>query len=104
MAMVITHTVQVVFLKNITNQHVSVYIMRKCWLVAWLVGNHLLFRDFGPYGIIFMNVCCYNRGHGNAVKSFGALCLQLLFWLVCDHLLSRDFGPYRTIFMMYVLL
>jgi hypothetical protein len=22
-----------------------------------LVGDHLLLRDFGPYGIIFMNVC-----------------------------------------------
>jgi hypothetical protein len=22
-----------------------------------LVGEHLLLRDFGPYGIIFMNVC-----------------------------------------------
>jgi hypothetical protein len=23
----------------------------------WLLGDHLLLRDFGPYGIIFMNVC-----------------------------------------------
>jgi hypothetical protein len=21
---------------------------KQCWLVAWLAGNHLLFRDFGP--------------------------------------------------------
>jgi uncharacterized YccA/Bax inhibitor family protein len=26
-------------------------------LVAWLVGDHLLLRNFGPYVIIFMNVC-----------------------------------------------
>jgi uncharacterized YccA/Bax inhibitor family protein len=26
-------------------------------LVAWLVGEHLLLRDFGPCGIIFMNAC-----------------------------------------------
>jgi hypothetical protein len=26
-------------------------------LVAWFVGDHLLFWDFGPYGIIYMNVC-----------------------------------------------
>jgi hypothetical protein len=25
-------------------------------LVGWLVGDHLLLRDFGPYGIIFMTV------------------------------------------------
>jgi hypothetical protein len=62
-----------------------------------LVGDHLLLRDSGPYGIIFMNacvvitvamvmmlrdfgpygifmnvcVCCYNRCHGNTVKDFG---------------------------------
>jgi hypothetical protein len=29
-------------------------------------------KDFGPYGVIFMNVC-YNRCHGNAVKGFWAL-------------------------------
>jgi hypothetical protein len=33
-----------------------------------LVGHHfLLLRGFGPCGIIFMNVCFYNRCHGNAV-------------------------------------
>jgi hypothetical protein len=26
-------------------------------VVAWFVGYHLLVRDFGPYRIIFMNVC-----------------------------------------------
>jgi hypothetical protein len=23
---------------------------------GWLAGDHLMLRDFGPYGIIFMNV------------------------------------------------
>jgi hypothetical protein len=62
-----------------------------------LVGDHLLLRDFGLYGIILMNVSvaitvvivrrlrysgpyatifmnvCYNRCHGNAVAGFWAL-------------------------------
>jgi hypothetical protein len=31
----------------------SIYIISKCWLD----GDHLLFRDCVPYGIIFMNLC-----------------------------------------------
>jgi hypothetical protein len=38
-----------------------------------LVGDNLLFRDTGPYPIILMNVCRYNRCHGNAIKGFWAL-------------------------------
>jgi hypothetical protein len=30
---------------------------KQCWLVAWLISDHLVFRDFGPNGIIFMDVC-----------------------------------------------
>jgi ABC-type polysaccharide transport system permease subunit len=26
-------------------------------LAGWLVGDHLLFRDFRPYAIMFTNVC-----------------------------------------------
>jgi hypothetical protein len=33
----------------------------------------MLLRDFGPYGIMFMNMCCYNRCHGNAINEFWAL-------------------------------
>jgi hypothetical protein len=29
---------------------------KQCWMVAWLVGDHLLSRDFGPYRML-MNVC-----------------------------------------------
>jgi hypothetical protein len=28
-------------------------------LVGWLIGDHLLLRAFGPYGIIFMTMCVY---------------------------------------------
>jgi hypothetical protein len=32
-------------------------IYNRQMLVAWLVSDHLLLRNFGPYWIIFMNVC-----------------------------------------------
>jgi hypothetical protein len=32
------------------------YIKGICCLIAWLVGDNFLFRDFGPYGIIFVTV------------------------------------------------
>jgi uncharacterized YccA/Bax inhibitor family protein len=32
-----------------------IYLQQAC--VGSLVGDHLLLRDFEPYGIIFMNVC-----------------------------------------------
>jgi hypothetical protein len=32
-------------------------ITSKCWKFGFLVGDHLQLRDFGPYGIIFINVC-----------------------------------------------
>jgi hypothetical protein len=30
-------------------------------LVVWLVGDHLLLRDLGPYGAIFIMCVCYFR-------------------------------------------
>jgi hypothetical protein len=51
--------------------------------VVTTVAMIMLLRDFGPYGIIFMNACCYNRCHDNAVKGFWAL------WDICNfHLFS----------------
>jgi hypothetical protein len=44
-----------------------------CLLVAWLVGDYLLLRDFDPYVIIFMNV--------SVVLTVAVL------------ILLRDFGP-----------
>jgi hypothetical protein len=40
--------------------------------IRWSVGDHLTVRDFGPYAIIFTNVC-HNRYQCNAVKLFWAL-------------------------------
>jgi hypothetical protein len=49
--------------------HSKLYLSKnKQVMVAWLVGDHLLLGDFGPYGIIFMSVCFYNSSYGNAVK------------------------------------
>jgi hypothetical protein len=59
---------------------ISVYIISK----YWLIGDHLLFRDFGPYRIIFMNVC--------------------VVITVVMIMLLRDFGPYGIIFMTMCLL
>jgi hypothetical protein len=56
-------------------------------LVGLSVGDHLLLRDFGPYVIIFMNVCV-------------VLTLAMA-------MLSRDFGPYdhsSTVHYVHVLL
>jgi hypothetical protein len=33
------------------------------FFVGLLVEYCLLLREFGPYVIIFMNVCCYNSRH-----------------------------------------
>jgi hypothetical protein len=49
-------------------------------LVGSAIGDYLLFRDFGPYGIIFMNVCVVTT--------------------VAMVLLLRNFGPYT--FYLYV--
>jgi hypothetical protein len=56
-------------------------IISKCRLVSWLVGDHLLLRDFGPYGIIFMIIIT-----------------------VIMVMLLRDFEPYGVIFMTLCLL
>jgi hypothetical protein len=37
--------------------------MNVCVFISVVVV--MLFRDFGPYWIMFTNVCCYNRYHGN---------------------------------------
>jgi uncharacterized YccA/Bax inhibitor family protein len=42
--------------------------------MGWFLGDYLLLRDFGPYGIIFMNVC--------------------IVITVAMVMLLRDFGPH----------
>jgi hypothetical protein len=43
-----------------------IYLCSRQVLVSWLVCDHLLLREFGPYGIIFKNVCFVNivSGYG----------------------------------------
>jgi hypothetical protein len=55
-------------------------MIRKCYLG----GKHLLLRDFGPYGIIFINACIVNIVA--MFTGFRALCL-LSMWLVSGCLL-----------------
>jgi hypothetical protein len=42
--------------------------------VVMTVAMVMLLMDFGPRGVLFMTMCCYNRYHGNAVME-GILCL-----------------------------
>jgi hypothetical protein len=52
----------------------SVCIISKCWFVAWFVGDQLLLRDFGSYGIVFMNAyVVITVAIVNDVKGFRAL-------------------------------
>jgi hypothetical protein len=39
----------------------------------------MLFRDVGPYWIMFTNVCCYNCCHGKAFWASSSLCV-LIGW------------------------
>jgi uncharacterized YccA/Bax inhibitor family protein len=39
--------------------YLLLYLYNKQVLVAWLVGDHLLLKDFGHYGIIFRTTCVY---------------------------------------------
>lgn len=61
-----------------------------------MVGDRLLSRDFEPYGIIFMNVCCYNRCHSKAVMGFWVL--WDIYKYVLTALISRHFdGKFTSI-------
>jgi hypothetical protein len=74
-------------------------------LEAWLVDdNLLLLTNFGPYGIIFMNVyVAITVAMVMLLRGFWASCLLSICWLVGDYLLFRDFGPCMILFMMCVL-
>jgi hypothetical protein len=77
-----------------------VCIVSKCWLVAWFVAGNLLVKDFGPYGIIFMN----NRCHGVAIKEFYAVWYNIYECACCYTVAMviklRDFGTYGLVFMI----
>jgi hypothetical protein len=66
--------------------------------VGWLVGHHLLLRDFWPYGLIFMNVCfvitvamvMLQRHFGSYVfclHGWGSFVVKI-FWTLWDVLLQ----------------
>jgi hypothetical protein len=40
-----------------------------------MLVDRFLLGGFAPSGIIFMNVCFYNRYHFNAVEGLGLVCL-----------------------------
>jgi hypothetical protein len=42
-------------------------------LVGWLVGDYFLLRDFGPYGIIFMNMCVVTVAMVILLRVFGLI-------------------------------
>jgi hypothetical protein len=46
-----------------------------------VIDDHLLLRDFSPYMIISVIVCCCNRNHGN-VRDFGRYdsCVLVGLW------------------------
>jgi hypothetical protein len=50
---------------------------------GWLVGDHLLIRDFESYGIIFMNACVVINNHCNG--------------MIRNHLMLRHTGLYAII-------
>jgi hypothetical protein len=61
----------------------------------------LLLRDFGPYGIIFMDniyECFITVAIVMLLRKFGSYFLSTL---VGDNSLLRDFGPYGIIFMVF---
>jgi hypothetical protein len=68
--------------KVLSGVKLSIYLYNKEVLVAWLVDDNLLLRDFGCYGVIFMNVCVVNHCHGNTVQRFWAL-LDNIYMTMC---------------------
>jgi hypothetical protein len=85
-----TVTVRTCFINNLCNRQ---------GLVGWLVGDYLLLRNFGPYGIYYECVF-YNRCNCKAVKGFWALCdIFVCIITVVVLMLLRDFEPYGIIFL-----
>jgi hypothetical protein len=67
----------------------------------WLVGSYLLFRDFEPNGIIFMNVCVVIAvSMAILLRNFGLyfFCVRISVVITFAVIvLLRDFGPYWII-------
>jgi hypothetical protein len=63
--------------------------------------------DFGPYEIIFMNVCSYKRCHYKAIEGFWTLCDIInvcVVIAVAIVTLLRDFEPYRLFMTVFTTL
>jgi hypothetical protein len=70
-------------------------------LLAWLIGGHLLLRDIGCNGIIFMNACCYNHCHGNIVKGFWALLDNIYDFTFMTTTLDSPIILYKQLLVQY---
>jgi hypothetical protein len=64
--------------------------------VGILVGDHLLSRDFEPYGLIFINMCIVIPV---VIVMDSVHCLLTPYRLVGDLLLVKDSGPHEITFM-----
>jgi hypothetical protein len=75
-------------------------------LVVWLVGDHLLLSNFGPYGI-FMNACVVITVAAVMLRNFGPYgmfmnaCVVITVAVVMS---LKNFGPYGVIFIIMCLL
>jgi hypothetical protein len=50
------YLLEVVAAKNACGD-VLTYVISNCLFVDWLVGGHLLLRDFGPHWLTFVILC-----------------------------------------------
>jgi hypothetical protein len=53
------------------------YLCNKQVLGGSLVGDHLLFRDFETYGIIFMNLCVITIAMLMLLRDYGIIFLTV---------------------------
>jgi hypothetical protein len=58
---------------------ISLHIIGVCWLVR----DHLLLREIGPRGIIFINMCCYSCYHGRLMLLMDFGLFGLIFMTLC---------------------
>jgi hypothetical protein len=68
--------------------------------ICWFVGDRLLFRDFGPYGITLKCVCCYDRCRIMLLKDFGPL--GVIFMTICAIFPSFLTGKLLVIHTLYI--
>jgi hypothetical protein len=73
-------------------------------MVALFVGDHLLLRDFGPYGVIFMNVCAvvvlFKDFGTKAIKCLDCICY--CFTCYCNFNREFDCSKIIKLFTNYI--